>query len=75
MGASPFIALALGTSYQAGLRGLTGLGLMAFAIGLALVVVILLLSRPWIVLISAIPMAGLSLWSFILLAIFGTGAA
>lgn len=75
VGASPFIALALGTSYQAWLRGLTVLGLIAFAIGLALVAIALLLSRRWIVLISAVPMAGLSLWSFILLAIFSTGAA
>jgi hypothetical protein len=75
VGASPFLALALGTSGQSWLRGLMIMGLIAFTMGLLLYAVTAVLSKQWASLVSAIPMTALAAWSFFFLAIFITGVA
>lgn len=75
VGASPYIALALGTSSQVWMRGLMLLGVASLVAGLLIFTVTLVMSKRWAALVSAIPMVALTFWSFIFLAIFSTGVA
>lgn len=75
VGASPFVALTLGTSGQSTLRGLVALGLASFVIGLLAYFAAVVLAKQWTPLVSAVPMTALAAWSFFFLAIFSTGVA
>lgn len=70
---APFVAVTLGTSSLPALRGVMGLGLGLFWMGLVLFLAAVILSKRWRVAASGLPMVPLALWTFVLLAVF-TGA-
>lgn len=72
---SPALTLHLGFNDNPTLRGAMGMGFVLYLLGIAIFIASILFSRRAISAAAVIPMAALSLWTLVLLAVFSSGVA